>query len=765
MAQSNHNIGIAITGDSSGLQKATKGSAVALQQLSQAIQTVSASTVQWNAATNRFQDAQGRMVGVVGQARAAVALLTAERQRAIQVENALIASLSAEEIAILRNAGAMTSLTVATERSSAAKIKNAQANQASANSMGAASFALTSLGQTFADAGQFGMGLAQGIRAVTNNVQQFAFAFVFLRIQLGTTALAAKALWSALAGPLGILFAFQFITGAMEGLSNFLQKSNSEAKKAKEAFGELYEVMKGGNKITLSSVEQVDNLIKAYGSVVPQAVGRSKEDIEKLTEVLKGLRSELVLNNALYDEQIAALGIDGMLLADIVASNEDLLRTYKELSAERSKERSDATDRNTLLTTQVDLLKKLQEAEADLFINRLKNVGDPGDTIGDLERKVKLTEDAATAGFSSIEAFATEYELFKQKLRRIGSDADVTQSQFAKLLADGKEEAFLREELAKADKRFGDEALARIRLTIKEMERLNKESEKFAKLGTLRSPLDGLPGTATSIGKARDIIDGGVVTDDGRLRSEALADMQIGSEMLRQLPEDATIAAQHAADGIASVSQTFGESVQGWLTTNNEAIQKNAQMLGSSLGSAGQAFSQLAQMGGEANESLFNTGKAFAIGSAIVNTAAAITKALAEGGPFLGPAMAATMAASGAAQIAVIARTKFGDKSGSVSTPSGSASFSPPNTFSNFTSLAQITAQGAGPSFAGGGSSASNNMQFRFVMRGDELIGVMDNTIAKGDAIVGRGTIGTSNRSSFVYSDVLDGIYRDGKGV
>ena len=56
-------------------------------------------------------------------------------------------------------------------------------------------------------------------------------------------------------------------------------------------------------------------------------------------------------------------------------------------------------------------------------------------------------------------------------------------------------------------------------------------------------------------------------------------------------------------------------------------------------------------------------------------------------------------------------------------------------------------------------------MQFRFVMRGDELIGVMDNTIAKGDAIVGRGTIGTSNRSSFVYSDVLDGIYRDGKGV
>lgn len=649
----------------------------------------SASTSVWVGSIQRFRDATGGIIPVLTAAKAAVAQLSMEKARAIEIELMLINALSAEDVALLRNAGVMTSLTGVAQQNTAATVQNAQAHQTSANSMGAASFALTSLGQTFADAGQFGMGAAQGIRAVTNNVQQFAFAFIFLRIQLGTTALAMKELWVAISGPLGILFAFQMVTGAFEGYSNWSQRADKRNRE-----------QRGG----------VDDLAKAYKDLV-KVIPNENAPLPKLVlesdleAQIAGLKTRLeseVKDLALSSEQlpppeiITGFGAQMRSLDPSLSAAKkriaDLTLEIKNLTDQLPASTKEAEGFLSFITTVKEENAKASQTVVDLR-GKIKDLSlelaDAG-KHGELEKRLKDLQDLQASGWnagmggsstSAIEALNADYEEFTKALVGFNSELSVSRSEYAKLVAAHKVESTLEEERQKAAKRWakqdkieGDIILKRIARTIAEMERLNRESEKFAKLGTLRSPLDGLPGTATSIGRARDIIDGGVVTDDGRLRSEALADMQIGSEMLRQLPEDATIAAQHAADGIASVSQTFGESVQGWLTTNNEAIQKNAQMLGSSLGSAGQAFSQLAQMGGEANESLFNTGKAFAIGSAIVNTAAAITKALAEGGPFLGPAMAAAMAASGAAQIAVIARTKFnGSGSGGASTPSFSA--------------------------------------------------------------------------------------------
>lgn len=57
-------------------------------------------------------------------------------------------------------------------------------------------------------------------------------------------------------------------------------------------------------------------------------------------------------------------------------------------------------------------------------------------------------------------------------------------------------------------------------------------------------------------------------------------------------------------------------------------------------------------------DGLFGNTKAFAIAEAIINTAQAVTKALSQGGAILGPAMAAMVAATGAAQIAKIKKTK-----------------------------------------------------------------------------------------------------------
>jgi hypothetical protein len=65
-------------------------------------------------------------------------------------------------------------------------------------------------------------------------------------------------------------------------------------------------------------------------------------------------------------------------------------------------------------------------------------------------------------------------------------------------------------------------------------------------------------------------------------------------------------------------------------------------------------FQNLYELTGESNKELFVLAKAAAIAEAVMNTAQAVTKAWAEGGPYAGPALAAVAAAAGAVQIATI---------------------------------------------------------------------------------------------------------------
>ena len=54
-----------------------------------------------------------------------------------------------------------------------------------ADATGSASFALLSLGQAFQDSAQFGMGFAQGFRAINNNIQQTFTALALGSVQAG----------------------------------------------------------------------------------------------------------------------------------------------------------------------------------------------------------------------------------------------------------------------------------------------------------------------------------------------------------------------------------------------------------------------------------------------------------------------------------------------------------------------------------------------------------------------------------------------------
>ena len=104
---------------------------------------------------------------------------------------------------------------------------------------GSASFAVISMGQGFADAGQFGVGMAQGIRAVTNNAQQMVGAIVHLNLMTGSATAAFRAMWTAMLGPVGILVAFSAVSAALEFFSNRAQMATSKAKGLKDEIGKL----------------------------------------------------------------------------------------------------------------------------------------------------------------------------------------------------------------------------------------------------------------------------------------------------------------------------------------------------------------------------------------------------------------------------------------------------------------------------------------------------------------------------------------------
>ena len=90
-------------------------------------------------------------------------------------------------------------------------------------------------------------------------------------------------------------------------------------------------------------------------------------------------------------------------------------------------------------------------------------------------------------------------------------------------------------------------------------------------------------------------------------------------------------------------------------TQEYEILLARLQSAKEVFGGMADVFKTLYERGGEHQKEFFLMYKAAALAEAIVTTASMILKALDEGGPFAGPALAAVAAASGAVQIATIA--------------------------------------------------------------------------------------------------------------
>lgn len=149
-----------------------------------------------------------------------------------------------------------------------------------------------------------------------------------------------------------------------------------------------------------------------------------------------------------------------------------------------------------------------------------------------------------------------------------------------------------------------------------------------------------------------------------------------GTEEYRRL-EEQSAAAIDAIRHRAMVMQQ--QRIRKELKDRRDATMQVVAMQAQSIGIIGDSLAQLAQQSDNNNRQLFEFGKALAIGSATVNTALAITDALAKDGVGPGTRFLAATAAGlqGAAQIATISRTQYGGGAPSVSTPSATAAATP----------------------------------------------------------------------------------------
>ncbi|MFM5339404.1 hypothetical protein ACEUA8_01460 [Aeromonas veronii] len=134
-----------------------------------------------------------------------------------------------------------------------------------------------------------------------------------------------------------------------------------------------------------------------------------------------------------------------------------------------------------------------------------------------------------------------------------------------------------------------------------------------------------------------------------------------------RIKEEERLKNSTSADGVLADFYNVLKMKEGALDNHQSVIEgySNAELETNMKTSEGQrdlalaGGSQLLSMAAQTNEKAFKLNQALQIAIAIGNTAQAVTKALAEGGPYAGPALAGLMTAIGMAQVMMIKNQKF----------------------------------------------------------------------------------------------------------
>jgi hypothetical protein len=222
VASSTQELLIRIIGDASGANKSFGSLQSTISRLSGGVLTLGSNFKIYEKGVRGAVSAQ-RALDVVSKG------YTAETKQRIAVTKALEASQRAESATTKQLTSATATNTSASKSNSSAKIagkaaskqavasanEEREAQEASAQSMRGGEYAIIALSQTIQDSGQFQMGMAQGFRAITNNVQVLSQSLIFMADKAKKTGLSMKdSLMAAIRGPGGLLLLISAVTVA-----------------------------------------------------------------------------------------------------------------------------------------------------------------------------------------------------------------------------------------------------------------------------------------------------------------------------------------------------------------------------------------------------------------------------------------------------------------------------------------------------------------------------------------------------------------------
>ena len=583
-----------------------------------------------------------------------------------------------------------------------------------ATQAGTAGFALTNLGQIFADSGQFSLGMAQGIRAVNNNIQQFMFSMTLLVGSMGSVTKAMQAMVSLMRSPVGFLVVFQLATAAMEFFSNKAQQAESALKKTKDAFKEA----------TDAAIKFTDQ-VKPFG-VEDADVPRVLEFYEKRLDAARQLTGFLEDANLEEIRQNQHLELNRSLMARAVALSMQLgsseLLTTKE------------TDRQ--LKAHESIVESLKQRQTFIqniqLLSRL--LGEGGLTlVPPKETKKKLTDIEKIYA----DIAATAVKVNAEDHVRIGNLRNTLR--------------ILKENLSAEERR------AQLQAQLRGLSELGVAAEFDRETAAIERANEVLEERIRIKQQLLGIQD----IEVNQLRQLTTSTDQLARELeeLRTKEEEALEAHREAVQTIAAATTQIMDSIASFATTMFQTQARSAQLAREetfkqieadvALGNITESEAQRRKNAAddefksriEAAENWFRAQKAIAIASAIISTYAGAAKAFEQTG-VLGFVSGAAIIAAGMAHVATIIATKPGVSTAARSGVGGGGGGFAGNSTGGLFGSGQL----GGDALRNVGASASNiagvrapaggnNVTFRIA--GRDLIGAIDNNNAAQARIIG----------------------------
>jgi hypothetical protein len=331
--------------------------------------------------------------------------------------------------------------------------------QANTGAMGSASFALLSFGQGLQDSAQFGMGAAQGLRAVNNNIQQFVTALALGSEQAGGMKNLLRDMRGLLIGPAGVIVAFSLVSAALEFFTTRAQRAKKDAEDLSNAMLGL---------TTVAGPSQFEAGSSAGLSLVAASLLRVKTSAEVALNALDTAIERV--RQQKYDEFIN----DGIAnpLGRAAEATLPLVKQQKELRTELERQIEEFGDLAKEKAKEAEAARELEIAQARLIKTMgvdgvVRAIREQTEAFEESERIVKRASMVAAAGFGTEAEFNKGFEAFSQSLSSINPKIKITEEEFAKLSEKGGLDKFL------ADEQW--------RVTVKNLDAVKKESEEIAK--------------------------------------------------------------------------------------------------------------------------------------------------------------------------------------------------------------------------------------------------------------------------------------------